>query len=115
MKDYYSHNQDRMSPTQIKELKVKTVPCINDHDVRLSMSARNIIRKELDLDTDSVLSYTNKHSIGDFIYSMRECLSTHDNTIAQYKSYVSLKPVNLKRFYIKPYPTHESEIRFSEA
>ncbi len=30
-------------------------------------------------------------------------------------SYVSLKPVNLKPFYIKPYLTHKSEIRFAEA
>ncbi len=43
------------------------------------MSDRNIIRKELDLDTDSVLSGKDKHSIRDIFYSMRECLSTHDN------------------------------------
>ncbi len=112
MKDYYSHNQDKMSPAQIRELKVKTFPYLSDDDVRLSMSDRNIIRKELDLDTDCVLSGTDKHSIRD---SMHECLSTHDNSNLQNKSYVSLKPVNLKPFYIKPYLTHESEIRFAEA
>ncbi len=79
------------------------------------MSDRNIIRKELYLDTDSVLSGTNKHSICDFFYSMHECLSTHDNPSVQNKSYVLLKPINLKPFYIKPYLTHESEIRFAEA
>ncbi len=77
------------------------------------MADRNIIRKELDLDTDSVLSGNDKHSIHDFFYSMSECLSTHDHV--QNKSYVSLKPVNLKPFYIKPYLTHELEIRFTEA
>ncbi len=46
MKDYYSHNQDKMSPAQIRELKVKTCPYLSDDDVRLSMSERNIIRKE---------------------------------------------------------------------
>ncbi len=46
---------------------------------------------------------------------MRECISTHDNPSVQNKYYVSLKPVNLKPFYIKPYLTHESEIRFAEA
>ncbi len=56
MQDYYSHNQDKMSPAQIRELKVKTFLC--DDDVRLYMSDRNIIRKELDLNTDSVLSDT---------------------------------------------------------
>ncbi len=79
------------------------------------MSDRNIIRKELDLETDSVLSVADKHSIHNFVYSMCECLSTHDNPSVQNKSYVSLKPINLKLFYIKPYLTHESEIRFAEA
>ncbi len=46
---------------------------------------------------------------------MRECLSTHENPSAQNKSYVSLKLVNLKPSYIKPYLTHVSEIRFTEA
>ncbi len=66
MQDYYSYNQDKMSPAQIRELKVKTFPYLSDDDVRLSMSDRNIIRKELDLNTDSVLSDTDKHSIRDF-------------------------------------------------
>ncbi len=47
MKDYYSHNQDKMSPAQITELKVKTFPYLSDNDIRLSMSDTNIIRKEL--------------------------------------------------------------------
>ncbi len=46
---------------------------------------------------------------------MRECLLTHNNPSVQNKSYVSLQPVNLKPFYIKPYLTHESEIKFAEA
>ncbi len=79
------------------------------------MSDRNIVRKELDLNTDTVLSDNDKHSIRDFYYSMRECLSTHDKPSVQNKSYVSIKPVNLKPFYIKPYLTHESEIKFAEA
>ncbi len=114
MKDYYSYNQDKMSPAQIRELKVKTFPYLTDDDVRLSMSDRNFIRKELDLDTDSVLSSNDKQSIRDFFYSMCECLSTHANPSVQNKSYVSFKPVNLKPFYIKPHLTHESEIRFAE-
>ncbi len=79
------------------------------------MSDRNIVRKELDLNTDSVLSDSDKQSISDFYYSMRECLSTHDNPSVQNKSYVFLKPVNLKPFYIKPYLTHESKIKIAEA
>ncbi len=46
---------------------------------------------------------------------MKECLPTHDNPNVQNKSYVSLKTVNLKPFYIKPYLTHELEIKFTEA
>ncbi len=106
MRDYYSHNQDKMSPAQIRELKIKTFTYLSD-DVRLSMSDRNIIRKELDLNTDSVLSDTDRQSICDFFYSMRECLSTNDNPSVQNKSYVALKPINLKPIYIKPYLTHE--------
>ncbi len=104
-----------MSPALIRELKVKTFPYLSDDDVSLSMSDRNIIRKELDLDTDSVLSGNDKQSIHDFFYSMCKCLSTHDNPSVLNKSYVSLKLVNLKTFYIKAYLTHESKIRFAEA
>ncbi len=92
MKDYYSYNQDKMSPAQIRKLKVKTFSYLSDDDVRLSMSVRNIIRKELDLDTDFVLSGNDKQSICDFFYFMCECLSTHDNPSVQNKSYMSLKP-----------------------
>ncbi len=79
------------------------------------MSGRNIDRKEFDLNTDSVLSDLDKQSIRDFYYSMRKSLSTHDNPSVQNKSYVSLKPVNLRPFYIKPYLTHKSEIKFAKA
>ncbi len=69
----------------------------------------------MDLNTDSVLSDTDKQSIRDFYYSMRECLSTHDNPSVQNKSYILLKPINLKQFYVKPYLTHESEIKLAKA
>ncbi len=103
-----------MTAAQIRELKVKTFPYLSHDDVRLSMSDRNIIRKELDLGTDSVLPGNDKQSIRDFFYSMCECLSTHDNPSVKNKSYVSLKTVNLKPFYIKPYLTHETEIKFAK-
>ncbi len=106
MKNYYSYNQDKMTAAQIRELKVKTCPYFSHDDGRLSISDRNIIRKELDLDTDSVLPGNDKQSIRDFFYSMHECLSTHDNPNVKNKLYVSLKPINLKPFYIKPYLTH---------
>ncbi len=79
MKDYYSCNQDKMTAAQIRELKVRTYPYFIHDDVRLCMSDRNIVRKVLDLDTDSVLSGNDGQSIRDFFYSMLECLSTHDN------------------------------------
>ncbi len=93
MKDYYSHSQDKMTTAQIRELKVKTFPYLSHDDVRLSMSGRNIFRKELDMDTDSVLSGNDKQYIRDFFYSMHECLSTHDNPSVQNKSYVSLEAI----------------------
>ncbi len=71
---YYSYNQNKMSPAQIRELKVRTFPYLSVDDVRLSMSDRNIIRKKLHLDTDSVLSGNDKQYIRDFLYSMRKCL-----------------------------------------
>ncbi len=85
-----------MTAAQTLELKVKTFPYLSHDDVRLRMSDRNIIRKELDLDTDSVLPGNDKQSIRDCFYSMHECLSTHDNPSVKKKLYVSLKPVNLK-------------------
>ncbi len=67
---YYSHNQDKMSPAQIRELKLKSFLYLSDDDVRLSMSDINIIRKELGLNTDSVLSDNDRKSICDFFYFM---------------------------------------------
>ncbi len=107
--------QDKMTPDQIRELKIKIFTYLSSDDIHFSMSDRNIVRKELDLSTYTVLPDSDKHSIRDFYYSMRECLSTHDNPNVQNKSYVSLKPVNLKPFYMKRYLTHESEIKFAEA
>ncbi len=72
-----------MSPAQIRELKVKTFPYLSDDDIRLSMSDRNIIRKELDLDTDSLLSGDDKQSIRDFFYSVHECLSTMTTRVSK--------------------------------
>ncbi len=107
MKDCYRHNRNKMTPADNRELKSKTFPYLSNDDICLNMSDRDIVRKELDLETDSVLNDNDKQSIKDFYYSMRECLSTHDNPIVQNKWYVSLKPINLKPFYIKPYLTHE--------
>ncbi len=79
MKDYYKHNQNKMTPADIRELKTKTFPYLSNDNIHLSMSDRNIVRKELDLDTNSVLTDNDKQSNRDFYYSMRECLLTHDN------------------------------------
>ncbi len=56
MKDYYNHNHDKMTRDEIRELKIKTFPYLSSDAVHLSMADRNIVRKELDLNTDSVLS-----------------------------------------------------------
>ncbi len=69
MKDYYKHNLDKMTPADIRESKSKTFLYLSIDDILLSMSDRNIVRKELDLDTDSVLTDNDKQSIRDFYYS----------------------------------------------
>ncbi len=79
MKDYYKHNQDKMTPEEIRELKIKTFPYLSNDDIFLSKSDSNIFRWQLDLNTDSVLTDIDKQSIRDFCYSTRECLLTHDN------------------------------------
>ncbi len=101
MRDYYSHDQDNMTTAEIYALKCKTFPYLEKSDVRLKMSDRVIIEKELDFVTDSVLSEADRVKVKDFYYLCRECLSTHDNTCIQNKTYVSLKPINLKPFYIQ--------------
>ncbi len=74
MKDYYSHNQDKMSPAQIRELKVKTFHYLSHDDFRLSMSDRNIIRKVLNLDTDSVLLVMINNL---FMFSFTPCANVY--------------------------------------
>ncbi len=56
MSDYYSHDWDKMNASQIYALTRKTFSYLDKTDVRLKMSNRIIIEKELDLNTDSVLS-----------------------------------------------------------
>ncbi len=91
MKDYYKHNQDKMTPDEIRELKLKSFPYLSNDSVCLNMSDRNIIRKELDLNTDSVLSDNDKQSMRDIDYSTRECLSTHDNPSIQNNRNLQIK------------------------
>ncbi len=69
MKDYYSHDQDNMTTAEIYALKCKTFPYLDKSDVRLKMSDRVIIEKELDLVTDSVLSEADRVKVKDFYYS----------------------------------------------
>ncbi len=66
MREYHKYNQDKMTADEIWKLKSKTFPYLSNDEVRLNMSDRNIIRKEFDLDTDSVLSDTDKQSVRDF-------------------------------------------------
>ncbi len=114
MSDYYAHDQDKMTNAQIYALKCKTFPYLDKSDVRLKMSDRVIIERELDLVTDSVLSETERIKVRDFYYSCSEYLSTHDNPSVQNRTYVSLKPINFKPFHIRPYLTHEKEINFAQ-
>ncbi len=44
MKDYHKHNQEKVTPEQIRELKIKTFPYLsNDDSLHLNMSDRNWI------------------------------------------------------------------------
>ncbi len=74
MKDYYCYNKDKMSPAQIRDVKVKTFPYLSHDDFRLSMSNRNIIRKALDLDTDSVLLVMINNL---FMFSFTPCTNVY--------------------------------------
>ncbi len=63
MKSYYGFDKDKMTLDVI--CRLKTFPYLDKDDIRLSMSDRNIIRNELDLATDSVLTDRDKPYIGD--------------------------------------------------
>jgi hypothetical protein len=114
LEQYYKYDQDKMTAIQIYDLKRKTFPYLPSNDLRLKMPDRVIIDKDLDLITDSILSPKDREIVKNLFYSLRECLSTHDNPSIQNKAFVSLNPVNLKPFYIKPYLTHDKEIKFAE-
>jgi hypothetical protein len=114
LENYYKFDQDNMTVTEIYDLKRKTFPYLPPDDLRLKMPDRVIIDKDLDLTTDSILTPKDCDTVKNLFYSLRECLSTHDNPSIQNKAYVSLNPVNLKPFYIKPYLTHDKEIKFAE-
>ncbi len=112
MKHYYNIDQDN---SEIRKLNLHTFPYLNKDDITLDMSDRSIVERELDLTTDSVLPDNEKHEMVNYFYCMRECLSTLDNSSVDCKTTVSLNPVNLKPFYIRPYLIHEKEIKFAEA
>ena len=107
MHKYYEHDQDKMTSQEIYALKCVTFPYLDKDDIRLRLSDRSIINKELDLNTASILNETEKPQIRELLYSLRSCISSHDNSSANSKNYVSLKPVALKPFYNMPYLTHE--------
>jgi hypothetical protein len=114
LEKYYKSDQDNMTATQIYDLKRRTFPYLPPDDLRLKMPDRVIIDKDLDLTTDSILTPKDRETVKNLFYSLRECLSTHDNPSIQNKAFISLNPVNLKPFYIKPYLTHDKEIKFAE-
>jgi hypothetical protein len=114
MTDYYEYDQENMSVSEISKLKLKTFPYLDPTDIRLEMTDKSIINKELNLTENSVLKPEDIPKIQDFFYQLGDCLSLHDNSSVQTKTFVSLNPVNLKPFYIKPYLTHEREIKFAE-
>ena len=114
LEHYYKCDQDNMTTSQIYDLKRKTFPYLPPDDLRLKLTDKIIIEKDLDLHTDTVLTLTDRETVKDLFYSLRECLSTHDNPSIHNKAFVSLNPVNLKPFYIKPYLTHDKEIKFAE-
>ncbi len=76
MKSYYGYDQDKMTPDSIRWLKWKMFPYLYEDDIRLNMSDRNIIHKEFDLTTDSILTENDKPSIGDF-FLLYERLSVY--------------------------------------
>ncbi len=114
MKRYYSFDQSKMTTQEIYELKRFTFPYLEPDDVRLSLPDSVIIEKELDLHTDSVLTPSEREKVAKLFYDLRECLSIHDNPSVSSKRFVSLNPINLQPFYIKPYLTHPDEIKFAE-
>ncbi len=79
------------------------VDCKSSHSSNSGGFLFYIDRNELDLTTDNVLPEHDKANMVDFVYSLRECLSTHDNPSVESKTSISLKPVNLKPFYINLY------------
>ena len=103
-----------MTCEEIKKLKQTTFPHLTSNDVRISLSDREIVNRELDLTTDSVLTDGDKPEIREFFYQHRSCLSTHGQSGYCTKYTAKLRPVNLKPFYIRPYLTHEKEIAFAE-
>lgn len=114
MRMYYEHDQDKMTPSDIKQLKLKTFPFLSKNDIRLTMTDRMIIERELDLSTDSVLTDADRSSVRQFFYEHRQCLSTHGQPGISNKKCVTLKPVNLKPFYIRPYLTNQREVEFAD-
>ncbi len=84
MSDYYSHDQEKMNVSQIYALKRKTFPYLDKTDVRLKMSDRIIIEKELDLNTDSVLSDTDKSRESNFLILARFLSMTSSHRIEKW-------------------------------
>ena len=114
MDRYRSFDQSKMTASEIRSLKKFTFPYLDDDDVRLSLPDSEIITRELDLTTDSVLTPSQRIMANSLFYELRDCLSIHDNPSISSKRFVKLNPVNLPPFYIKPYLTHPEEIKFAE-
>ena len=72
-KRYLTFDQDNMTPVEIRKLQLHTFPHLNDDDVRLDMTDRAIIDRELDLETDTLLqTQADKKEVRLFFYDHRD-------------------------------------------
>ncbi len=112
---YRDQDQESMSKKDLFKLKSAVFPHLDKTDKRLTMTDREIIKRELDLKTDSVLSPDERSKVFDMFYKNRACLSTHGQVGTNTNLSIKLLPQNLSPFSIKPYLKHERDILFAEA
>jgi len=99
-------------PTQpmsdIKVQKLKDYPFLEPNDPRLNMTNSEILHREVDLDTNCILSGQEKSEFRQILQNLQPTFSLHGE-VGQSQHTIDFDLIDDQPFYIRPYSVSEQE------
>ena len=109
-KDVALHVSEKQNPDrqQLKEEKLKLYPFLEADDPKLTMTDKEIIMKEVDLTTNSVLTDEERSKFRSYLYDVKDVFSLHGE-VGDTNYTVSLQVTDTTPFFIRPYSVSEKD------